>query len=445
MVAPPDDFPVPQGLRGARSEHRRRAAVSQARQLREVLENPAQRRSRLDLVLGRQRQREDRRRIVWVPDRDREIAVSNGELLVLTDSLSADGATAAIDAAGFSIEAVDCLRGRVSRLYRPDARRSDVDELRRELAARGVATSYLAAAPLQINVKTGKSTPEAAMQTPPTFTPTDAGSVVVALLDTGLSAEQRGDGWLTAAQPGSEADPLDDLPPDGLLDFSAGHGTFAAGIVQQLAPQAQLEVQRVVDGTGFVDEVTLACELVTLVERQLGQGTKQLVVNVSLGAETLDDVPPLALEVALDVIDDLQAEHGGEVLVVAAAGNEGHDRPCWPGAFDRVVAVSSVTEDGVGSDWASRGSWVDVSAIGEGVLSTFVEGPEDPALDPAPEDFPPSAWAVWTGTSFTAPQVAGAVAFIAQRDGTSLRLALQRLLRDARRLPGYGRVVELLP
>jgi subtilisin family serine protease len=111
-----------------------------------------------------------------------------------------------------------------------------------------------------------------------------------------------------------------------------------------------------------------------------------------------------------------------------------------------VVAVGALTQSLTSADWSSRGSWVDCSTIGEGIRSTYVEGQENLIVDPTdPDRFPPDAWALWTGTSFAAPQVAGAVAQIAQEQGLTPRQALRQLLVGRPFIPGYGRAVEILP
>ncbi|MFN2496240.1 MAG: S8 family serine peptidase [Pseudonocardiaceae bacterium] len=89
------------------------------------------------------------------------------------------------------------------------------------------------------------------------------------------------------------------------------------------------------------------------------------------------------------------------------------------------------------------GSKVDCSTLGEGIWSTYASGTESPIIDP--EEFGPDSWALWTGTSFAAPQIAGAVARIAQEDGLTPRCALRTLLAGKLELPEYGRVVRILP
>jgi subtilisin family serine protease len=79
------------------------------------------------------------------------------------------------------------------------------------------------------------------------------------------------------------------------------------------------------------------------------------------------------------------------------------------------------------------------------VRSTFVPGTESPSLDYDFEEFPHNAWALWSGTSFAAPQVAGAIAKIAIDGGVTPTEAKRRLLKEAGEIPLYGKRVEILP
>jgi hypothetical protein len=67
--------------------------------------------------------------------------------------------------------------------------------------------------------------------------PADGGPgrrITVAVIDTGVQGDQRGDHWLgDVPRTEDNVDQLDVLPggPDGFLDYQAGHGTFVAGVV----------------------------------------------------------------------------------------------------------------------------------------------------------------------------------------------------------------------
>ncbi|HEX8134486.1 MAG TPA: S8/S53 family peptidase [Actinomycetes bacterium] len=196
---------------------------------------------------------------------------------------------------------------------------------------------------------------------------------------------------------------------------------------------------KALDSDGIGSEVDVACAMV----RAVREGAQ--ILNLSLGMETLDDQPPVVFEVALELIDEEAAKTRQDVLVVAAAGNFGHVRPCWPAALRGVIAVGGLTQDLAPAAWSTRGAWVDCSTIAEGVRSAYVKGREHPQVDPQPDKFRKNAWAVWTGTSFAAPQVAGAIARIAQEQGVGPRAALGRLFDRQPDLPDYGRLIPILP
>lgn len=270
--------------------------------------------------------------------------------------------------------------------------------------------------------------------------------VRVVIIDTGVHGRARSDGWLEDLETDDNGEVLDDSPPggDGFLDLAAGHGSFCAGIVQQIVPEAGITVYNPIDSDGFVDELKVAIELVRSVREGFGDG-KSVIVNLSFGTETADDERPVALEIALEIIDEASREAGREALVVAAAGNFGNDRECYPAAFPTVTAVAALTQNLSPAVWSTRGAWVDVCTIGEGVRSTFVPGTESPVTDPRREVFPDNAWALWSGTSFAAPQVTGAIAKIALEEQVTLAEAKRRLLDGAPSIPLYGKQVEILP
>jgi hypothetical protein len=375
----------------------------------------------------------------------REVLLVPSQLLMRAALLKRDNVQQLLDAYGLRPQPIGCLGGRVVRLTAPGADGDRMAEIVGALRARGVPVSPNHVTPMGIVAK-GLGGPEPSEGPGPDYEPAAAeGSRIrVAVIDTGITKQKRSDGWLAGLvrQDGDDdnVDPLDALPKrNGYLDLGAGHGTFAAGIVQQVAPGAELAVYKALDTDGIGSEVDVACAMV----RAVREGAQ--ILNLSLGMETLDDQPSVVFEVALELIDEEAAKTGREVLVVAAAGNFGHARPCWPAALRRVIAVAGLTQDLAPAAWSTRGAWVDCSTIAEGVRSTYVKGQEHPQVDPQPDKFGDNAWALWTGTSFAAPQVAGALAHIAQQQGAGLRAALGLLLDRQPDLPDYGRALRILP
>lgn len=368
--------------------------------------------------------------------------LEHGDVLLLPSELLAEATEVAdpevertIADHGFSIEPVVPLDGRVVRLHRADATRGTLDKLREALEQHGVDTSLAYLTPNKAVMK-AEATPEAPPLLPAPAAARAAGGdtppVSVSVLDTGVALCGRTDGWLDGLQTPANTDPLDVFPqPNGLLDFAAGHGTFIAGLFEQVDPGVQVRVDRVLDSDGLTSEVDIACALVQTVRAHLPDNGK-LVVNLSLGTDTVDGRPPLALRVGLALVREVEAERNGEVLLVAAAGNDGTDRLCWPAAFaeadPRVLAVAALDANDEPAKWSTHGSWVTCSTVGVSVVSTFVTGEEDPQLDPeGAEKFGDNAWASWTGTSFAAPQVAARIASIAQSEDVSLATAKDRL------------------
>ena len=342
---------------------------------------------------------------------------------------------------------VECdeLRGRVLRLTPRGSEEmtpQQLADIAKTLRNRGFTASLSYVTPTASVVK-GMGAPQPADPPtgPPQFGDGTREPAKVAIIDTGRSGQNRSDGWLQGVT--GDIDPLDRFPlpdGDGYLDLAAGHGTFVAGIVRQVAPRAQVRVYRAVDSDGIGSEVSVACEMIRAVKEDEAQ-----IINLSLGCQTHDDLPPIAIAAALEVIGDWERETGQEVLVVAAAGNYGDPRPCWPAAFRQVISVAALVPGLLPAPWSSRGFWVTCSTIGQGVRSTYVEGRESPLLDPDPRNFGPDAWGVWSGTSFTAPQITGALARLHEEYGYPLREALRLLLDAGQPVPGYGRALKILP
>lgn len=90
------------------------------------------------------------------------------------------------------------------------------------------------------------------------------------------------------------------------------------------------------------------------------------------------------------------------VILIAAAGNNGNNTAFYPAACKNVVAVSATDSSDRRPSWSNYGSYVDVSAPGVSVLTLSGS----------------SSYAYWNGTSFSSPVTAGVVALMAAANPT---------------------------
>ena len=217
--------------------------------------------------------------------------------------------------------------------------------------------------------------------------------VGVGILDTRLFAHPNLAGRYLASH-GTLAAEIPARPPD-----QEAHATFIAGVVLERAPNANLMVDHVLDES---DISTSSWQVATKMAGFAEAGVK--VLNISFGAATDDDNPPLVLQRAVEVL----GRRG--VIVVAAAGNNGPDtRKIWPAALaendQNVVAVGAGTPNGSGgflsAVFSPDAPWIGLIAPGENIYSTYKA----------------SGYAFWNGTSFAAAAVSGAIAFLVQTQG----------------------------
>jgi subtilisin family serine protease len=165
------------------------------------------------------------------------------------------------------------------------------------------------------------------------------------------------------------------------------------------------------------------------------------VLTAAFGCFTVDGKPPLVLERAI-------ARLTPTVVVVAAAGNYGGgpadgsaDRlpqpktPIWPAAFESVVAVGAADDNGKAAEFSPQVPWVDLIAPGVKVTSDFLQGDvrivlTDEKTGAQREEVRRfDGTAVWSGTSFAAAAVSGALAAQTVRGRRTAYEALDRVRR----------------
>jgi len=277
--------------------------------------------------------------------------------------------------------------------------------------------------------------------------------VIVAVLDTGVAYANRGQ-FLRSPDfsPFEFVQGYDFIARNRFPNDRNGHGTFVAGTIAEatnnrlgvtgLAFAARIMPVRVLDTQGEGEASTIA----EGVRFAVNHGAR--IINLSLEFSpsiTAPDIPEL--------IEALRYAHRKGVLVVAAAGNEGHSAIAYPARAPAVIAVGATTEHGCLADYSNEGAGLTLVAPGGGPDANL---PGDPNC--LPEQAPGrSIYQVtftgssvrrfglppgYEGTSMAAPHVAATAALIIAsgllgRHPTPAQITA-RLRATARKLGGGG-------
>ncbi|MGW4652007.1 type VII secretion-associated serine protease mycosin [Kitasatospora sp. NPDC004289] len=221
--------------------------------------------------------------------------------------------------------------------------------------------------------------------------------------------------------------------PDGNAKTDpVGHGTKVAGIIAArkvpgtgfvgIAPGASIVSYRQNDAQGNGDVKTL----IDSINDAIGRGVD--VINIS------QDVRATNEKGDFDHSEELKAAVNAaeqrNIVVVASAGNDGHEIPTYPAAYETVLAVGASDRNNERAGFSQYGEFVDVAAPGVDMLSTVPKGGQ----------------CVDNGTSFSTPYVAGVAALLKQRhkDWTARQIrarimqTAQRTERSSNRFVGWG-------
>jgi thermitase len=226
--------------------------------------------------------------------------------------------------------------------------------------------------------------------------------VVIAVIDTGIDASHpvfngrvspAGVSFVPGSPSSSDVGDNSDNDGDGLIDEQVGHGTFVAGLIHLVAPEATILPVRVLDSDGNAGTFQIARALAWAVDRGAH------IANMSLG-ETYHSQ---ALE---DVVGEAQTRG---VAIFGAAGNANTSEPReFPACDGSATGVSALDWNDVKAPFSSFGDRIDLAAPGHTRLNKGLPVPSQSIVGPVPG----GGYAAWFGTSFSTAFTSGTAALV---------------------------------
>jgi len=185
----------------------------------------------------------------------------------------------------------------------------------------------------------------------------------------------------------------------GFLPAAFGHGTMTAGLVHLMAPDARLMPMKAFDAEGRAQ----LWNVIRAVRDAVDMGAH--VINMSFSAPVDKDMAEIFDRVAVRY-----AKKAG-VSLVAAAGNSGLENVVIPASIDPVNAVAAVNASDIKTNFSNYGRYISLSAPGSGIITTY-----------------PGAFAIVSGTSFSAAFVSGLSALLKEEgiDGLQSRIQMEQ-------------------
>jgi thermitase len=263
--------------------------------------------------------------------------------------------------------------------------------------------------------------------------------ITIAVLDTGVDYSHPD---LAAKYAGGKDFVNDDNDPAD----DHGHGTHVAGTaaasvnnltgspgeeegVAGVAPNALFIAGKICDAAGMCPDDAIIAGLLWATGCDVDPcGPRRAdVINMSIGGPTPSEA----------INDAVQTAWNQGALPVAAAGNDGSTSPSYPAAYDNVLSVGASDEDDLRAPFSNYGSWVDVAAPGNVIISTW------PMIGCAgapqvPGDF--GCYNYLSGTSMATPHVAGVAAMVLSRPDVSTAAQAVDIIQQTADSTGVGTV-----
>ena len=216
-----------------------------------------------------------------------------------------------------------------------------------------------------------------------------------------------------------DGDPMDDH----------GHGTHVAGTIAAamsnltgdpaaeegvvgVAPNVRLLGYKVCAADGTCSDFAIQ----QAIAQAIADGAT--VINMSLGS----------VDYSQGLDDAVQDAWAAGAVIVAGAGNNGSTQLFYPAANANVISVGAFDEDHLRASFSNYGSWVDVSAPGNVIMSSYPLFQCGGATT-VPGDTGCYNWL--SGTSMATPHVAGAAALVWSRPDVSSNAQVVDILLES--------------
>jgi subtilisin family serine protease len=156
------------------------------------------------------------------------------------------------------------------------------------------------------------------------------------------------------------------------------HATAVASLIRLVAPNARIMPLRAFNGDGSAK----LSDVIEAIYWAVDRGAD--VINMSFSVD----------QSSKELQEAIKYANERNVICVASAGNGSTSAPMYPAALSKVIAVGATTNSDTRATFSNYGWTVDLGAPGVQVIAAYPRG----------------KWAVVTGSSFSTPYVAGAVA-----------------------------------
>jgi len=203
----------------------------------------------------------------------------------------------------------------------------------------------------------------------------------------------------------------DYLDPDNdpMDEYQNGHGTQITGIIAAEAnnsigivgvtPEISVMNLRAGTASGYLEEDDVAAAIIYAIEN----GSR--VINMSFG----DVVVSAFLK------DVIQYAHSQDAVLVASSGNSGTNELHFPSGFAETISVGASDSLDALASFSSWGQTLDLTAPGQDILSTKIGGEYNYS----------------NGTSFSAPMVSAAAAFVLSNNPNFSNEQVRNILKSS--------------